>query len=432
MLIQKIYRFRGVYMDKIRINLHDLLLCISNAQDLVSPNLSNHHQQVAYLAFRLAEHINLPIEQQKEVFLAALIHDIGALSTKERLELIETEPLTVNNHAIRGARLLEAFRPTQNSASIVKFHHLPWNNGEGCSYKGEDVPLASHIIHLADRTCALFHSDRNALTQLPDVLSTIRQQATTVFEPVLVDALFELSIKEYIWLDLFSRSPIKMISDIGLFNILVLEIDDIVDLALVFSQIIDFRSNFTSRHSAGVAKTAERLAQLIGFSPYECKMMIIAGYLHDLGKIAISNDVLEKPAKLNEDEFNEMRAHTYYTYHLLEPIAQFKTINIWASYHHEKLNGMGYPFHIADDNLSLGSRVMAVGDVFTAITENRPYRKGMDVAHAEQVLKNMVASNALDGKVVGLLIEHFQEINDLREIAQHEAAKQYESFLLVG
>lgn len=296
---------------------------------------------------------------------------------------------------------------------------------------GEDVPLASHVIHLADRTCALVRSDSNIISQIPDIMSTIRKQANTVFHPDLVDALFELSKKEYIWLDLISQYSATIISNTGLFNTHTLEIDDIVDLALVFSNIIDFRNRFTARHSAGVAKTAERLAQLSGFSLYECKMMLIAGYLHDLGKIAISDDILEKPSKLNEDEFNEMRAHTYYTYHLLEPLVQLKTINTWASFHHEKLNGTGYPFHIAGDSLSLGSRIMAVADVFTAITENRPYRQGMNFDKTKNVLSNMVASNALDGKVVNLLIDHFNEINNIRENSQIEAAEQYKNFLLI-
>ncbi|MDD4688910.1 MAG: HD domain-containing protein [Eubacteriales bacterium] len=419
-------------MDKIRINLYDILACISSAQELVSLKLSNHHQQVAYLAYRLSEHINLTTDHHKDIFLAGLIHDMGAISSKEMLELIETEPVTVNHHALRGSKLFEGFKPLHNAAGIIKFHHLPWDNGKGSKYMGEEVPLASHIIHLADRVCTLFRSDRNILTQIPDILSTIREQSNTVFNPDIVEALFKLSTKEYIWLDLTSQFPTKMISDARISNVFTAEIDDIVDLALVFSRIIDFRSRFTACHSAGVAKTAERLAQLVGFSPDECKMMLIAGYLHDLGKIAISDDILEKPSKLNEDEFNEIRAHTYYTYRLLEPIEQLKTINTWASYHHEKLDGTGYPFHVVGDSIPLGARIMAVADVFTAITENRPYRQGMKFDTAKNVLNNMVASNALDGNIVKLLIDNFHEINNNREISQIEAAKQYKNFLLVA
>lgn len=419
-------------MDKIRINLYQLLECISNAQDLVTTKLSNHHKQVAYLAIRLSEQIKLPIAERNDVFLASLIHDIGAISIEEKLELMEIEPITVNNHAFRGAKLLELFKPLQTIAQIIKFHHMPWDNGKGSTYMDEDVSLASHIIHLADRTCALINPERNIITQLPDILSVVGKQSNTVFNPDLVDALFELSTKEYIWLDIISKNPIKMIFNDQISNSLNLEIEDVVDLTLIFSRIIDFRSPFTAVHSAGVAKTAEKLAKLMGFSPYECKMMLIAGYLHDLGKIAISNDILEKPIKLNEDEFNEMRSHTYYTYHLLKPLEQLNTINIWASFHHEKLNGTGYPFHVEGSSLSLGSRIMAVADVCTAITENRPYRKGMDFANTEKVLRNMITSNALDGGVVNLLIDNYEEINSIRQNAQNEANKKYKEFLLAN
>lgn len=419
-------------MEKIKINLFDLLTCFSNSEDLISKQLSYHHQRVAYLAFRLSEQINLPVDQQYDIFIASLIHDIGALSSKEKFELIEKEPANANSHAFRGAKLLEEFKPMRKTARIIKFHHIAWDNGNGSLYLGENVPLASHIIHLADRVSTLINPDDNIISQIPGILSKIHRNANSIFKPDLVDALDILSKKEYIWLDLVSDNPAKVITNERPFDNLTLDINDIIDLSSIFSEIIDFRSRFTASHSAGVAKTSERLAQLIGFAPYECKMMLIAGYLHDLGKIAIRDDILEKPSKLNVDEFNEMRAHTYYTYRLLEPIAELKTINTWASYHHEKLDGTGYPFHIEGNNLSLGSRVMAVADVFTAITENRPYRQGMDFEAAKKVLENMVAKNAIDANVVNILINNYQEINSIRENAQIEAVEKYNSFMQIA
>jgi HD-GYP domain-containing protein (c-di-GMP phosphodiesterase class II) len=416
-------------MDRLQININELLESISKAQDLVSPRLSNHHRQVAYLAFRLAEQIDLPTEQQRDIYLAGLLHDIGALSTPERLELIESEPINIFSHGFRGARLLNGFAPLMNAAHIIKFHHLPWNHGEGRSFEGEDVSFASHIIHLADRTCALVLPGENIIMQLEKILAVIRKQAGAKFEPSLVDALCELGSVESIWLDLVSDEPNEAISDSGLVSIHTAEIDDVVGLAYIFSHMIDFRSRFTAVHSAGVASTAEKLAQLIGFSPYECKMMLIAGYLHDLGKIAIDSEILEKSAKLTEDEFNTVRVHTYYTYHLLKPISQLQTINIWASYHHEKLDGTGYPFHITGDSLPLGSRIMAVADIFAAITEDRPYRKGMDFNGTREILNQKVADNAIDGSVVNILLENYDEINSIRKQAQLEAAEHYDSFM---
>jgi len=361
--------------------------------------------------------------------LAALVHDIGALSMQERLDLIETESENVHQHAFIGEKLLVGFKPLEKASRIIKYHHMPWNNGEGRTYMGEDVPIESHVIHLADRICVLLHSDRNIISMLPKVLEVITKQVDSIFEPSLIDAVLQLSIEEYIWLDLISVSPIELINDIGLFNIIALEIDDIIDLSYIFSQIIDFRSDFTARHSAGVAKTAEQLAKFVGFSPYECKMMLVAGYLHDLGKIAIDNNILEKNGKLDELEFNAIRMHTYYTYRLLERIPQFNLFNKWASFHHEKLNGTGYPFHIKGDNIPLGSRIMAVADVFTAIKEDRPYRLSMSDDNTKNILRNMVKSGAIDNHVVEVLIENYQTINEEREFSQKAAEEHYNEFM---
>jgi len=419
-------------MNKIRIKIDELLKTISMTQDLSVEKLTNHQQQVAYLSYRLAQHLKLPLEKQYDIYIAGLIHDIGALSSKERLEIVDNEPFNINNHAFRGAKLIENFKPLKNMVGMIKFHHLSWSHGAGTTYKGEDVPFECHILHLADRTCTSFNKQKNVLSQLPDVLARIEKGRDTTFHPDLVDALHELSKKEYIWLDLMSLNLSHEISDTALSKIHVLEIDDLIDLALVFSHIIDFRNNFTALHTAGVAKTAEKLAELCGFSPYECKMMLVAGYFHDLGKIAIHDDILQKPAKLNEDEFNEIRSHTYYTYRMLEPIEQLKTINEWASFHHEKLDGTGYPFHIGGDSLTLGSRIMSVADVFTAITEDRPYRKGMDFEQTKNVLYNMVRSNALDARVVEVILSNFDEVNEIRKKAQVEAEKEYHDFIRVN
>lgn len=416
-------------MDKIKISIIDLLTSIANAQDLVSARLSRHQQQVAYIAYRLAEQLGYSDEQKRDVFLAGLIHDIGALSTKEKLELIETEAINANSHGFRGAKLIEEFKPLRKAAGIIKYHHLPWDNGKGLEFNGERVPFESHIIHIADRTCAQIKSKDDVVNQLPDILHWIKDREGAVFAPELIEAHSKIAGKEYVWLDVISDCPVDMIYDIDLKSTLILEIDDIVDLAMVFSRIIDFRSPFTAWHSAGVAKTAEKLAQIAGFSPYECKMMLVAGYLHDLGKIAIRDDVLEKPAKLDTYEYNQLRAHTYYTYRLLEPMEQLKIINTWASFHHEKLNGKGYPFHISGDNLTIGSRIMAVADIFTAITEDRPYRKGMEPDMVERELNKMVKNNEIDGKVVKMLLENYEEIDSIRNRAQMEAARRYDDFV---
>src|SRR3990167_2949515 len=103
----------------------------------------------------------------------------------------------------------------------------------------------------------------------------------------------------------------------------------------------------------------------------------IAALLHDIGKLSVPDEILEKPGGLSTEEFNIMRGHTYFTYHILNSIDGFDTISEWAAFHHEKLNGRGYPFHLKEGQLSIGSRIMAVSDKFSALSEDRPYRKSL-------------------------------------------------------
>jgi len=404
-------------MEKIKVKIYEILLCLSNAQDLISPLLSGHHEQVAYLSYKIAEQLNMPIENDKNIFLSAIVHDIGALSNAERLELIENEPINAKNHAFIGADIISGFKPMEEAAEIIRYHHLNWDNGKGLFYNGKKVPIESHILHIADRVCVKINKSKNVLSQIPDILKYLEDNKNTVFNPEYVEAIKKISKKEYIWLDLTLKSPVEKLPEY-LFDTLPLNIDEVIEIALIFSKIIDSRSKFTANHSFGVAVTAYQLASLMGFSPLECKLMLVAGYLHDIGKLAISNDILEKHAKLNEEEFNEIRSHTYYTYHLLDRISAFETIKNWASFHHEKLNGNGYPFHIKGEYLSLGSRIMAVTDVFTAITENRPYRKGMIKNDVVNILNKLVLDNSIDGNVVKILIDNYDMINKKRIMSQ--------------
>ncbi len=234
-----------------------------------------------------------------------------------------------------------------------------------------------------------------------------------------------LANKEYFWLDIVSPSiGLDRVNKAGL-SIIILDMKRLLSLTKVFSHIIDFRSRFTAIHSEGVAAVAETLAKFAGFSERECQMMRIAGYLHDLGKLAVPTEILEKPSRLTEDEFNIIRSHTYHTFRVLEPIRGFEIINTWASLHHERMDGSGYPFHYDRYSLPLGSRIMAVADVFTAIIEDRPYRRGMNGREALKVLQGMARNLALDPDIVKLVEYHFDEINFVQKSIEKDLLSEY-------
>jgi HD-GYP domain-containing protein (c-di-GMP phosphodiesterase class II) len=206
--------------------------------------------------------------------------------------------------------------------------------------------------------------------------------------------------------------------------------DGLLGISQLFSRIIDFRSRFTATHSRGVAASAEALAMLMGFSAWECQLIRVAGNLHDLGKLAVPTEILEKSGQLTDAEYNLIKGHSFYTYHILEAIDELEIITAWAAFHHERLDGSGYPFQISGDQLSLPARIVAVADVFTAITEDRPYRVGMDPDQALSVLRKMAAEGALDKGVVGVLADNLGEVNLVRLRVQEDAHREYEEFQL--
>ena len=408
------------------VNMYDLIFCITNTGDLINNEITNHHRQVSYLAYRIAESFGISKEGQKEVFLAGLLHDVGAFSIKDRLELVDNEELpTVHNHAFIGAGILEEYAPLKNVAKIIRFHHVPWDGGKGMGFKGMDVPTESHILHLADRIAVLIHKNQDVIGQIRFICEKIQERSGTVFCPEMVDAFLKISSREYIWLDAVYEPLMTLMPQMVNMDSLELNVKDAIQLSKILAHIIDFRSPFTANHSTGVATVAEKLAQLSGFSETECKAMLIAGYLHDLGKLTISNDILEKAGPLDKEEYNAIRSHTFYTYRTLQVIKNFETVNIWASLHHERMDGRGYPFHLQAEEIPLGSRIMAVADVFTAITEDRPYRKGMELDRAKEVLISMVRTGGLCSYVVDILMDHFELLNTLREKAQRSSHRQY-------
>ena len=195
-----------------------------------------------------------------------------------------------------------------------------------------------------------------------------------------------------------------------------------------FSQIIDFRSRFTATHTRGVAETAVFLAERAGFSAPEQDQMRLAGNLHDLGKLAVPSEIIDKPGPLDPQELAVMRRHPELGRAILSSVPGLEQVTDWASQHHEQPGGQGYPGSLAGRELSLGSRILAVADVFTALREDRPYRAGMGQEATLRVLDGMAAHAALDPLVTSLVHEHHMELNERRLAAQTLAAAEFHEF----
>ena len=410
------------------VSLFDMIFCLSQAVDLVSPMVADHHKRVAYIAFSIAREMALPNEKIRDLTIAGALHDVGGLSLAERINAMRFEVQNAHEHARLGYLLLKTFRPFGGAAEIVKFHHVNWDHGAGATFCGEQVPLESHLLHLSDRIAVLLKPDEAVLTQAEQISRRISEQSEKMFPHDLATAFRQVAEREFFWLEAVSATSAESLDQAFDGEELKLE-EDLFGLTRLFCRVIDFRSHFTSTHTSGVAACAVALAELAGFSEPQCRQMMVAGFIHDLGKLAVPAEILEKSSALSPEEFDIIQTHAYHTDHILRFIRGFDTIRKWGALHHERLDGNGYPYHLTGKDLPLGSRIMSVADVFVALTEDRPYRKGMGREEALRAVDRMVRNSALDSGIAALLVSRFDEINAVRISAQNQAAEEYLQFV---
>ncbi|SNR81756.1 HD-GYP domain-containing protein [Desulfurobacterium atlanticum] len=417
------------------VDISKFLIAISSMSSLSDPSINNHNYRVAYIAFLIGKRISYSNEFLYNLIVSGLLHDIGLLlvHTKEDLALIKEpdaeENKIVHIHSEIGYELLKNFPFFSKIAKTIKYHHYPYKDIVKIRF-----PISSSIIYIADRIDIFITNnlrEENKFSQISKLIPKLKQfllkQRGTSFSPRTVDvAVEEIINKECFWFEILNDLYIKETLEDILKNFdRKIPAEAFFDLAQIMAYLIDFKSPFTATHSSGVAHIAASLASLFKFTAPDLKKMKIAGLLHDIGKVAIPIDILEKPGRLTQEEVNIMKSHVFYSYKIISKLNLDPNIVQWAAFHHETLNGKGYPFHLRAKDLSLGSRIMAVADIFTALMEDRPYKKGMPEDKALSIIKELADKNILDKRVVNILQQNIKSINMQRAEAQKKAAETY-------
>jgi len=396
-------------LKEISIDLNNILLSLSDAIDLASPVIASHQLRTAYIGWQIAKEGKLQKETIEKIYMAALLHDIGAMSPEDKIRLHDFEEKNIETHCVRGESLFELTPLLKPTARIVRFHHRPWKKWE----TSIDTPnvLESQVLFLADLVERLIERDQYILHQVEKLTSKITSYENTQIHPDVVELFVRTSNREDFWLDVASPRLYSLLLHNAPLRGVQVDFEDIASIAQLFRSIIDFRSHFTATHSTGVAECATVLSKIFGLTETEVALMEIAGDFHDLGKLAVPNSILNKPGKLTQEEFAVIKQHTYFTYMVLNTIGELDQISEWAAFHHEKLDGSGYPFHISADKITAASRIMAVADIFTALAEDRPYREGMQRKEIETILIDQANKNLLDKRIVNLLLENYDELS---------------------
>ncbi|GAB6177235.1 HD domain-containing protein [Desulfobaculum senezii] len=416
-------------MFPVQVRFVDLVGGVSAVLDLISPVVVGHHQRTAYIALHIARAAGATMEEQADIALAALLHDVGAFTMRTRLDTLCFDTDDVK-HMETGYRLLCHAPGFERLARLIRRHHVPAARFGGLTEDDGRELWMSNIIQMADRIDVLAPRKTHVAPDVALVRKRLNAGRGRMFLEDIHDSFsHHLEAREF-WTGLESCARFESIREACTVRSQLLPLNELVNVSRVIAQLVDFRSRFTATHSQGVAAVAMELGRMAGLDETEATLLQVAGGLHDVGKLAIPSELLEKPGPLDDEEYGVMKGHAYYSNTVLSSIPGLKDVGAWGARHHERLDGTGYPFQLGAGKLDLGARIMGVADVFTALTEDRPYRHGMHRREVEGVLYDMGLSGALDKEVVRLALDDYQHLDTTRLEAQASARQSFEAFAM--
>jgi putative nucleotidyltransferase with HDIG domain len=372
--------------------------------DIAGKNNLSHSKSTAYLSVLISREIGLTEDEALVIYYAALLHDIGISNeyiTKEYMR-------DMKRHCIIGEEMLKKLPISEEIPKYVLHHHEYYDGSGPFGLSGKDIPIGAQIICLASEFDDAFGKIKNYNRDLFSKVCTWLDKTRTLFSEEIASVFSGLIKREFFLLDYFNHETKYVLSDkVVVGKDIYYGVEDIEKFALCFADIIDQRSTFTFYHSTGIAKLAKKAVTHLGYDEEIQNKMYIAGLLHDIGKLHVSPDILHKNGPLEPDERFEINKHTYFTRKILEQIKNFEEIVHYAANHHERLDGAGYPYQMVKDQLCELDRIMAICDVYQALTEERPYRAKLPSEKVWSIIGKMAENNHLDKSLVEKLKKVF-------------------------
>jgi HD-GYP domain-containing protein (c-di-GMP phosphodiesterase class II) len=427
-----------------RISLPEILSALSFALDLTEGAVHGHAVRSCLLGMRIAHEARIAGAELTDLYYALLLKDIGCSSNAARMCQIVggddrvmksaakmmdwTKPKTPklstlkllwttvlpeagparriahivhmgatqqqNNKAMitlrcdRGAQIMRKLELGDRAAEAVRCLDEHW---DGCGYPdglvGQQIPLLARILAIAQ------HLDVFSTGKSPTAaIEVMQERSGKWFDPEIVRVAASLDRRGTLWATCLATDDTndtrRAALDLAPGTLLYLDRERIDQICEAFADVVDAKSPYTFRHSLGVTDAAVGIAQRLGLTSERIDFVRRAALLHDIGKLSISNSILDKPGKLNAAEWDAVRDHPEQTQRILERVSAFRGLAVAAGQHHEKLDGSGYPNRLTGKDLSLESRIIAVADVYGALSEDRPYRAGLPLEKIVAIMRS--------------------------------------------
>ena len=444
------------------VRLSEVLAGLSYALDLTEGQRPGHAVRTCLIGMRLADEIRLTRDQRSALFYALLMKDLGCSSNAARfaalfgaddhrlkadVKLVDW-PLAlesfryvarnaapgqfflrrvwqmlavllrgpkgarevVRTRCERGAEIARMLGFNDETAQAIRCIDEHWD-GRGQPYRlaGEQISLLGRIVGVA-QTVEVFFSAYGVKSAYDMAVA----RRGRWFDPMLVDVLESIRSDDVFWQSVEEGDGLDAVVSVEPTDRVILADElDLDCIAEAFARVIDAKSAWTYQHSNNVAQVAVELGTTLGFSQPELRELRRAALLHDLGKLGVSSLILDKPGRLTDDEFTEMRRHPDHTSRILSRVGCFRHLAFVASAHHERLDGKGYHQRLAGGHLSLSARVLCTADICDALRTSRPYRPGLPPERVLDIMGREVGTaidpdcyDALQAVLGGLAQDH--------------------------
>lgn len=442
-------------MESLRLS--ELMGALSHALDITEGQPEGHCVRCCWIGMKIAHHLDLSEQQKWELYYTLLLKDLGCSSNAARIcELYATDDLNfkrdfkwvdgslpqvlrfvlqhtgtssglldkvkaltgifLNGEKIaqeltltrctRGADIARKLRFPEGVASAIHALDEHWDGGgrpEGL--QGDAIPLYARIALLA-QVIDLFNSAQDRYSAVAE----LEKRSGGWFDPALVQAFKVVSADPAFWQMLNSAELEASVFNLEPGNYAkTLDEDYLDDIAEAFGQVVDAKSPYTAGHSARVALYTTLLGESLSMPTARMRWLNRGALLHDVGKLGVSNSILDKPGKLDADEWAAVQKHAAYTGAILGRIKAFDELARVSSSHHERLDGKGYPLGLKAEEIVLETRIITTADIFDAITAERPYRGAIPVEKSLQLMSESVGT-AIDAQcfdhLKGLVVAH--------------------------
>jgi HD-GYP domain-containing protein (c-di-GMP phosphodiesterase class II) len=441
------------------LKLSELIGSFSYALDITEGQPPGHCLRVCWIGMHIGRQAGLSEPQLWELYYTLLLKDLGCSSNAARIcELYLTDDLNfksdwmlvgdslpqvlgfVLKHTGLKAGLAERFRKVmtilregpnyaqelvatrcQRGAEIARLLRFPQGvadgiysldehfNGGGkpAQLVGEAIPIYSRIALMA-QVIDVFHTAIGRAAALKEV----RARSGQWFDPRLVGAFEAVAPNDGFWAVLAGDQVERAVADIQPFGHgqeSPLDDDYLDDIAAAFGQVVDAKSPYTSGHSARVALYTDMIGESLGLSEARRRWLKRGALLHDVGKLGVSNSVLDKAGALDRAEWDAVKQHAAFTETILGRIGAFRELAAIAGAHHERLDGTGYPRGLSADDIRIETRIITTADIFDAITAERPYRGAIPIPQALEMMRKTVGT-ALDHDCFEALVRAVEQV----------------------